>query len=211
MIPTDAKKQRRLLNWIIYAEVILLVLVLCIFCVFEFSSFFGKHLFRKYYNPSNIQFYTTKDRQLRGKILQTLSNPVIKRDALLSWAALASTAVNTLSSSTYKTQLDKAFAEYFTKDGANALMRALEFQGVIGDIVAKKLSVTAIPRGPAVILTQGILLGHYTWKIQVPILVTNESLSDLVVSEQIVTLTIISIPTEDNPMGIGISNYSAQN
>ena len=211
MTTDTAIKQKKLLNRVIYAEIALLVVVALVFIVFRFSDFFSKNLFKKYFNPPNIAFYTDKETNaLKGNYLQTLSKPIIKRQALLSWAELAAVSVNTLSSSTYKEQLEKTFKTYFTDKGAVSLTRALRIKGVITDILAGKLSTTSVVQGPAVLVAEGKILGNYSWKVQVPILVTYESTSDIVVEKQIVTLLIIAASTDKHPQGIAINQYSSR-
>ena len=142
--------------------------------------------------------------------MQTLASPIIKREALLYWAENATISVNTLSSSTYQQQLTTAFNQYFTEDGKNSLTAAFESKGTISDIVAKKLSVTSVVQETPILMDTGKLFGHTVWKVQVPILVTFESLNQIEVDKQLITLMIVSVDTTINPLGILIDSYSAE-
>ena len=202
------KQVKRLRN-ILFVELIIFVLVLFVYCFTLFPDFYQNKLFRNYFHPSNIAFYTDEKKQLRGFVLETLAEPIIKREALLYWAELATISVNTLASSTYEEQLNKAFKMFFTANGANSLRQAYETKGVINDIVAKNLSVTSVVQKPAILLDTGRVFGRKIWKIQVPILVTYESLNKVSVDKQLVTLIIASVPTTEHPLGLAIDQYKS--
>lgn len=204
-------KQQRRLRWMLFIELLVLAGVLFLYSFTLFPEFYKKNIFYDYFNPPNIAFYTDDKKQLRGFKLQTLSEPIIKREALLYWAELATTTVNTLSSSTYEQQLKEAFADYFTENGKNSLIQAYQRGNVISDIVAKKLSVTSVVQKPPILMGSGRLFGRRIWKIQIPILVTYESLSEINVNKQLVTLLIVAVPTTENPLGISIDQYESRN
>jgi len=203
-------RRQRYLNVILIIEIVLLLFLLFLYGYTLFPELYRTKFFRKYFNPTNIAYYTDDNKQLRGFYLQTLAKPILKSEAILLWAQDATIAVNTLSSSNYENQLNSAFKQYFTDKGAQSLLSAYQARGTIDEIVAKKLSVTAVVQKPPVLLGSTQLLGRTLWKIQLPILITYESLSDIKVDKQLVTLTMTSVPTTENPQGIAVDQYQSK-
>jgi intracellular multiplication protein IcmL len=74
-------------------------------------------------------------------------------------------------------------------------------------VLAKKLVVSAVATGAPVILQQGLLFGTYTWRVQLPVLVTYQSASEF--SQQTVTITMLitRVSTLTTPKGIGIAQF----
>lgn len=138
-----------------------------------------------------------------------LDRPNVSTKALLSWATLASTATFTFDFVNYKSQL-AALANYFTKDGYDNFVVSLNASEVLSTIEQKKLVLSAVAIGPAIMLTQGNQGGNYTWRIQVPLLVRYQSANVNENRKQIVTISITQVSTEEASTGIGISQYVAQ-
>lgn len=202
--------QQHRLRRILWIEIALFLCVLFFYIATLFPGFYQQVLFKRYFNPPNIAFYMDEHKQLRGFRLQTLNRPIIKNQALLTWAENAVVTVNTLTSSNYEQQLNTSFTAYFTQNGAKSLLNALKSKGVIDAIVTKKLSITAVVQGAPILLDSGVLFGKYIWKIQIPILLTYESLSEREPYQQLVTLTVAEVNTTQNPLGIAIDQYTSQ-
>lgn len=152
--------------------------------------------------------YRDQNNQLQMFPLTPLNSPVITRDSLLEWATLAATSAYTYDAARYQQQLNSVTNQYFTTDGGAAFLDTLQTSGVISNVVLKQLTVTAVLQNTPVILKQGMLLGRYSWKVQMPILVTYQGLSGAPTSERIlVTLLIVSIPTWQSPTAIGIEQF----
>ena len=203
-------KHERHLRYLLWLELVLLACIVFFYGFTLFPDFYRKNLFNLYFNPPNIAYYTDENQQLQGFRLQTLSEPIIKREALLHWATLAATSINTFTSSNYQQQLQSALSTFFTEDGAKSLMHAFNTKGIIDKIVAKKLSVTSVVQNTPILLDTGIIFNRRIWKVQIPMLITYESLSDIEVDKQLITLIITAVPTALNPLGIAIDRYQAQ-
>lgn len=141
--------------------------------------------------------------------LTELDRPNVSTKALLEWASLAATATFTFDFVNYETQL-KALRDFFTADGYLNFLTSLESTKTISTITSKNLQLSAVAIGPAIVLTEEMISGYHTWRIQVPLLVRYQSASVNETHQQIVTVLVTQVPTADAPKGIGIAQYVAQ-
>lgn len=140
--------------------------------------------------------------------LDWLDRPNVSTKALLSWATLAATATYTLDFVNYETTLDN-LRSYFTTSGYENYLGALEESNTIGTITDKKLVLSAVAIGPAIVLAEDEVRGNHVWKIEVPITVSYISASAEEKRDKLVTLTITQVPTTEASKGIGIAQYVA--
>lgn len=146
--------------------------------------------------------------QLRVYGLTPLLGPIITRTSLLEWAGLAATSAYTFDAANYQQQLSTTMEQYFTKEGAAAFVNSLNMTGTIKNVVSKQLTVTSVLQGMPVILREGPLNGTYSWKVQMPVLVTYQGLSGSPTTARlVVTLLIVGVPTSRNPHAIGVAQY----
>lgn len=138
-----------------------------------------------------------------------LDRPNVSSRALLSWVTLAATATFTFDFVNYQDQL-KALQDYFTADGYNNFLTALQNAGTISKIDEDKLVLSAVAIGPAIIMTEGEQRSGYTWRVQVPLLVRYQSASVNETRIQIVDVLVTQVSTSDAPKGIGIAQYIAK-
>jgi intracellular multiplication protein IcmL len=141
--------------------------------------------------------------------LSALERPNISTKALLSWATLAATGTFTFDFVHYNETLE-SLRDYFTTKGYNNFVDSLTAQGFLTEIVDKKLVLTAVAIGPAIIITEGIQAGVYTWLIEVPVLVRYQSTSTNETRIQDVKLTVTQVSTKEATKGIGIAQYVAR-
>lgn len=167
-------------------------------------------LFLVYYlatnRPEPKYFATSAD----GRIipLYPLTAPMVSDSALLQWANQAAVAAYTYNFATFRKELQDA-SEYFTPDGWKDFETALISSRNLETVINKKLVVTAVATGAPVILDRGILNGHYSWKVQMPVLVTYESASTTIQQPILVTMLITRVPAENVPKGIAIAQFVA--
>ncbi|WP_457766695.1 type IVB secretion system apparatus protein IcmL.2 [Coxiella burnetii] len=140
--------------------------------------------------------------------LQSLDMPVVTNTYLLQWAALATRAVYNLDFENYTKQLDNA-SSYFTPTGWESLTNAMKSSGAIGSLKNNKLFMAGIVNGPAVILDQEVVHGRYSWRVQLPLLVTYTSASIQQKAHFIITMDIIRVPVIDAAKSIQINRFSA--
>lgn len=140
--------------------------------------------------------------------LTVLERPNVSSKALLSWATLAATATFSLDFVNYEENI-KALKDYFTVDGYQNFLQSLSAAGTVATILDKKLVLTAVPIGPAIILSEGEQYGGYTWQIQLPLLIRYQSVSTNETSVKLITMLVTQVSTKLASKGIGIAQYIA--
>jgi len=156
--------------------------------------------------PSPKYFATTSD----GKIikLQPLNRPVIAPQVLLQWASMAAVEAYTYNFANYREAFQN-LQNKFTLDGWKNFERALKASRMLETVIAKKLVVTAVATGTPVILDQGVVNGRHVWKVNMPMLVTYQSASEVTQSPLVVTMIVSRVSPINYPDGIAIVSYVA--
>lgn len=131
--------------------------------------------------------------------------PNLLSSTLITWASKAAVAAYTFDFVNYPKQIALA-RPYFTEAGWNDYLASTH--DLIQTITQNQLFVNGIVSGPPVISNQGELPGRgYTWRIQVPFLVTYQSAGTTTRSDFIVVITLVRVPTSVNPAGVGIDQF----
>lgn len=154
--------------------------------------------------PHDIYFATTPDG--RKVELVPLNQPNMQPAALLSWTAQAATEIMTFGFSRYRDSFQKS-SRHFTPSGWENFLNALKKARIIEGVEASQQIVTAIPKSAPVITAEGLQDGVYQWMIQLTLLVTYQSGAEKKTTTMTVYLTVVRVPTTDNPNGVGISQW----
>lgn len=139
--------------------------------------------------------------------MHSLSEPVVTNEFIVRWSALAVRLVYNLGFEAYQQELQKAQPN-FTAAGWTELMAALQKSGMLNDIVEHHLRMSAVVSDTPVILAPMVFHGRYTWRVQMPLLVTFTSASEQKRRNMMVTITVERVPTTDASQGIQITNFS---
>ena len=158
-------------------------------------------------HPPAPQYFATT---INGRItpLIPLDQPNMPPSTLLQWANSAAIAAYTYNFVNYRQELQSA-SEFFTPDGWNEFISALNSSNNLKAVIDKKLVVSAVATGAPVIVDQGVLNGTYTWSIQMPMLVTYQSASQTARQNIVVKIVVQRISTLNSARGIGISSFVA--
>lgn len=156
-------------------------------------------------HPPKPKYFATS---INGRItpLFALDEPNQSDSAVLQWANQAAIAAFTYNFVNYRTEL-QASSGFFTSAGWTQFLRALEDSNNLDAVKAKKLIVSAVATSAPIILQKGVLNGRYSWRIQMPILVTYQSASEFSQQRNVVTMLITRISTLNSPRGIGIAQF----
>ncbi len=141
--------------------------------------------------------------------MHSLSEPVITNKYLLQWASLATRAAFNMDWVHYQSDLQKAKSD-FTTDGWNKFMKAMKKSGLLSTVRDQKLQMSAIVSGSPIIVNTGVIHGRFTWRVELPVLVTFTSASQTKESHWLVTMNIQRISTLDAYKGIQISDFKAE-
>jgi intracellular multiplication protein IcmL len=140
--------------------------------------------------------------------LEPLSQPNMSPATLLQWANSAAIAVNTYNFVNYRQALQEA-SENFTPDGWQAYLQQLQSSNNLVAVTEKKLIVSAVATGAPVILQEGVTDGVYTWRVQMPMLITYQSASQVSPQSVVVTMLIVRVSPLNSARGIGIAQFVA--
>lgn len=131
--------------------------------------------------------------------------PNLLSSTLLKWARKAAVAAYTFDFVNYEKQIALA-RPYFTEAGWGDYQNSIS--NLLGDIKQNQLFVNGVVAGAPVISNQGELPGHgYTWRVQLPFLVTYQSAESKTSRTFTVIMTIVRVPTWENPAGIGVDQF----
>lgn len=157
-------------------------------------------------HPPIPQYFATS---INGRItpLYPLDEPNQSDSAVLQWANYAAIASFSYNFVNYREELQAA-SGFFTADGWDSFLSALDRSNMLKGVVAKKLIVSAVATRAPVILKKGTIAGGpYAWRVQMPILVTYQSSSVITQENYVVTMLITRVSTLNSPRGIGISQF----
>lgn len=138
--------------------------------------------------------------------LHALNEPVVTDQYMLQWSALAVRSLFNLDFVHYQDQLNQA-KNNFTEAGWNKVEYALKTSGFLASITDNKLEANAVISGPAVVLNTAVYHGRYTWRVQMPVLVTYTSASESKRTRFMVTMNVQRVPVLNAYKGIQISDF----
>jgi len=156
--------------------------------------------------PLEARYYGTIT-QGRTFPLTPLMEPNQSDSAVTEWANQAAISAFTLDFVNYSQQLNQA-SQYFTTEGWQQFLDSLQQTNNIEEIRQKRLTVTAVAQNTPVILQKGVLNGRFSWRIQMPILITYQSSSSIQQQTSVVTMLVNRISTLESYRGIGISQFN---
>jgi len=186
---------RKMINLAIFEAIIIVGLILTLIV---------------YINNSKAQdryFATTAD----GRIMQLvpLDRPNMSEAALMSWVSQAATDVMTFGYHDHVKQLQSA-SRYFTRTGWDSFTSALQRARIVESVKTLQQVVTAVPRSAPVLLRRGVVGGRYRWEVQLPIAVTYKGATEGRTDNLLLTLLIERVSALENPDGVGIDQWIAQ-
>jgi intracellular multiplication protein IcmL len=156
-------------------------------------------------HPPEPQYFATS---ISGRItpLFPLDKPNQSDSAVLQWANQAAIASFTYNFVNYRDEL-QASSGFFTAEGWDQFLSALQDSNNLDAVKAKKLIVSAVATRAPIILQKGVLNGSWSWRVQMPILVTYQSASEFTQQNNVVTMLISRVSTLNSPRGIGIAQF----
>jgi intracellular multiplication protein IcmL len=154
-------------------------------------------------HPPMPKYFATS---INGRItpIVPIDEPNQADSSVLQWANQAAIASYSYNFVNYRKELQSA-SEFYTAIGWEQFMGALKSSNNLEAVKTKKLIVSAVATQAPVILRKGLLNGSYSWRIQMPLLVTYQSASQFTQENYMMTMMIQRVSTFNNPRGIGIS------
>jgi intracellular multiplication protein IcmL len=137
----------------------------------------------------------------------TLDKPVDATQVLV-FANEAAVAVYSYNFLDYRQNLQMA-SRYFTSEGWTEFKKALKSSHNLDAVVEKKLVISAVAQAAPVILEQGVSNGTYTWEVQMPMLVTYQSATQVSYQRITVKMSIQRSSTLNAGRGLAVSSLSS--
>jgi intracellular multiplication protein IcmL len=180
-----------------YRRLVSALLILLVIVIMLIGTIFYQIMNR----PEPRYFATTVD----GRIMQLfpLSESMLSPGELLQWAHRAAIAAYTYNFVNYRDAMQQ-LQNQFTPAGWKYYEDALKVSRNLEMVIAKKLVVSSVATGTPIILDQAVIDGRYSWKVQIPLLVSYQSPNEQTQKPVIVMMIISRVPTVDMPKGIAI-------
>lgn len=159
-------------------------------------------------NPPRPKYFAV---DVNGRItpIIPLDQPNMSNAALLQWATQAAIAAYSYNFVNYRKELQAASA-FFTPAGWQEFIKATTGSNNLEAIIKKKLNLSAVATGAPVVVASGVAdNGRYTWRIQLPLVITFQSSSQLSQQSLVVTMKITRVDTLYSVRGIGIEQFIA--
>jgi len=193
-IPREHKFYRNHYHHVIMGLMVIIVIMI---------SVMGVVLYQMFHRP--LPTFAAVQANGQRMMLTSYDEPNLLADTILRWASTAATVAYTFDFVNYNRQIN-AVRPYFTEDGWKDYLQSVS--GLIKTIVQNQLFINGVVAGTPVISNQGPLPEKgYTWRIQIPFLVTYQSANTTSKRRYYVVITIVRVPTSMNPQGIGIDQF----
>ena len=164
-------------------------------------------IYQESHKPTPKYFATTSTGELIPMI--PLDQPNLSDASLLQWVVKASASLYTYDFLNYRSTFDQN-AQYFTKSGWSSFLASLKDSRNLEAVTSKKLILQATPAGVPVIVNQQDLRGVYTWRIQLPLLVKYQSLSETFNRPLMLNIVVQRLSTLSSKYGVGIAQLVVQ-
>jgi intracellular multiplication protein IcmL len=183
-----------------HSQKIITALIIALFVILVFVTFV---LYQVFHRP--IPQFRAVAANGRAMPLMSYNEPNLLPNTILNWASQAAVAAYTFDFVNYDKQIAVA-RPYFTAAGWTAYQNAIT--RVIQRVTQDQLFANGVVSGTPVISNQGAFPGRgYTWRVQVPFLVTYQSAEETKTENYLVIMTIVKVSTALNPQGIGIDEF----
>ncbi len=161
-------------------------------------------------DPAPTYAIYQQNKQMYRVPINSVDRPIMSRQAMLNLLSVAVTSAFTFDANNYRAVLPAVGKKYFTDDGAENFLNAMVQAGQTALVVKKQLIVSSVISNRPVILQEGFVAGDYSWRVQMPVIVTYQSASEVFQVHLFVTLIVQKVSTRDNPYGVAIDKFLTQ-
>ena len=132
------------------------------------------------------------------------TEPMHNVESVRDLARIVASKSLTLDFANYYKQLE-SIRDQFTEHGWKTFSNSLLSSGFIDSVLDKKLSISSVVTGVAVLQNSGLLNGSYAWRFQMPILVTFESANEIKTQNHVITIVFKRIPLVGHGADVGVA------
>ncbi len=152
--------------------------------------------------------YYAENYEGKFRPMYAFDEPIISQPALLEWAASAATEIMTFGFSDYDNRIYNS-RFYFTPTGWVKFAPAIMGSPILRAVTQSQQIIVAIPKQTPTLLTEGVEKGKYTWRVEVPLLLSIRAGSNQKTEYMNVNLEIVKVPTTEMPAGLGIELWTS--
>ena len=128
--------------------------------------------------------------------------------AVIAWTEQAVTGIFSFDALNYRRRMESAQKD-FTRAGFTTFLAKFKKNGLYADMMARKLMISAVQSGTAVIRLKGLNpQGVYAWQVQIPIHFRLESSNGLSDKKYLATVIVQRVANWKNPRAIAISSIA---
>ncbi|MCK5554856.1 MAG: DotI/IcmL/TraM family protein [Alphaproteobacteria bacterium] len=163
-----------------------------------------------------LMFYVSTDERVdryfaesfEGRLMQlsSLNSPNMEKIAVTDWAVQAAAQIMTFGFNDVERRFSLS-TPFFTPQGWVSFKKALISSRVIEQMHKKQLIFTSIPSGTPVLLKEGLVVDKYTWRFNIPLMITYRAGGKSSAIKKKVIVVVEKVPTSSNPAGLGISEW----
>lgn len=135
--------------------------------------------------------------------IYSINQPSQPDSVILDWAAETAIAAFTYSFVDYREEL-QASSGFFTAGGWSQFLNALQSSNNLVAIKAKSMVLSAQAINPPTLLKKGVVNNVYSWRVEVPVLVTYQNDTEFTQQYNMVIMQIVRVSSLNSPKGIGI-------
>lgn len=137
-----------------------------------------------------------------------LSKPVANKNAVSQHVSDAISAMHAIDFKNFRSQLMDA-SVYFTRTGWKRYEDELQASGTREAIEKRQLVLSSVVLRPPTIVREYDINGVYAWDVEVPYQVQYQGPGFNQTQNLTARVTVVRIPTTENPKGIGIAGFNA--
>jgi hypothetical protein len=151
-----------------------------------------------------------KEIKIKGKFEDLpLKQPNITNDELLNWVTDALVTLYSYNYLNIQQTLNKS-RPFFTDNGYDSFMKALEESKNLDTVKNKKLVVNAIPLASATVVKEGEVEGFYTWQVELPLEVTYQGANNEFTQKMNIHVDVVRQNYNQAQKGIAINAITAK-
>lgn len=141
------------------------------------------------------------------RTLGSLELPNANTAAIAVWTAAAVTEIMTFGFNDIDERMTNA-RRLFSDEGWESFSTALFGSRVLKAVMNEQQMITAIPTEMPKLVAEGMVTaGEYGWVMEAPLILTVRAGSNKQTQRLKVRLIVVRLPTEQNPMGLGIRTF----
>ena len=136
------------------------------------------------------------------------NKPFDTDSAVISWTEQTVTGIFSFDALNYRRRMESAEKD-FTHQGFETFLARFKRNGLYNDMVARKLMISAVQSGTAVIALKGLNpQGIYAWQVQIPLHFRLENSNGLSDKKYLAKVIVQRVANWKNPRAIAISDIS---